>query len=118
MNHQDWEPITFTKMNPNAPTIIKTKVAKQNVNTTSTTIKCEKIYDPKDPGAEPEIKPIMITSEFGKQICTARSAKKLTQKQLANKLCIPFQIISEYEMGKGVYNINYVNKIKQFIKNE
>ena len=116
MNHQNWDPVILTKTNPNASNVTKTKVAKQNINNNSTAIKCEKIYDPKDPTAEPDIKPIMVTSEFGKQIVTARCAKQLTQKQLANQLCIPSQIITEYEMGKGVYNINYVNKINQFIK--
>jgi ribosome-binding protein aMBF1 (putative translation factor) len=117
MNHQNWESVTITKTNPNAPTIVKTKIAKQHINKNLTTVKCEKLYDQTEPGAEPEIKPIMVTHEFGKQIASTRLEKNLTQKQLANQLSIPHNIISQYEKGKGVYNINYVNKIKRFINN-
>jgi len=117
MNHQNWETVNLGKKNPNAPSVVKTKVAKQKINNNLTTVKCEKLYDPKEPEAEPEIKPIMVTRDFGKQIASTRLEKQLTQKQLANQLCIPHNIISEYEMGKGVYNINYVNKIKRFINN-
>jgi ribosome-binding protein aMBF1 (putative translation factor) len=113
MNHQNWETVNLGKQKSVAPNV--KKVAKQNVNNNLTSVKCEKIYDPKDPDAEPEIKPVKVTRDFGKEIAKARLAKQLTQKQLANQLCIPHNFITEYEMGKGVYNINYINKIKKFI---
>ena len=113
MNHQQWDPVILTKK-PKATTVTNT-VAKQNINKTSTTITCEKIYDPNNPSAEPEIRPVMIDKEFGKQIVDARCALKLTQKQFAAAICIPANIISEYEKGQGVRNGNYVDKIKKFI---
>lgn len=114
MDRQQWEPVILTKKNPNANKVTTT-IAKQNINKTSTAITCEKLYDPNNPDAEPEIRPVMIDNEFGKQIAAARCAKKMTQKQLAAAICIPVNIISEYEKGQGVRNGNYVNKIKTYL---
>ncbi len=112
MDHQQWTPIILTK---NKPAVKTTKVVKQHINTTPNAIKMEKIYDEKNPDAEPIIKPVMIDSVFAKQMQQARVARKLTQKELANAICIPESIIKDYEQAKGVRNGNYVNKIKTFL---
>jgi len=114
MDHQNWDPVILTKKNPNANKVITT-VPKQHINKTPSAIKIEKIYDPNNPDAEPEIKPVMIDSEFGKQITAARCAKNMTQKQLATALNLPVSVINEYERGQGVRNGAYVSKIKSYL---
>jgi len=114
MEHQNWEPVILTKKNPNANKVTTT-VPKQHINKTPSAIKTEKIYDPNNPDAEPEIKPVMIDSEFGKQIAAARCAKNMTQKQLATALNLPVSVINEYERGQGVRNGAYVSKIKSYL---
>jgi ribosome-binding protein aMBF1 (putative translation factor) len=114
MDHQQWEPVILTKKNPNANKVTTT-VPKTHINNNQTAIKTEKIYDPNKPEADPEIRPVMINSEFGKKISEARCARKLNQKQLAAALCIPAHVINEYERGQGVHNVAYVNKIKTYL---
>jgi ribosome-binding protein aMBF1 (putative translation factor) len=114
MDHQQWDPVILKKTNPNA-TKVTTTVPKQHINKAQSAIKTEKIYDPNNPDAEPEIKPVMIDSEFGKQIATARCAKNMTQKQLAAAINLPVNVINEYERGQGVRNGTYVSKIKSYL---
>jgi ribosome-binding protein aMBF1 (putative translation factor) len=114
MDHQNWDPVVLTKKNPNANKQTAT-VPKQNINKTPNAIKVEKIYDSENPNAEPEIKPVMIDIEFGKQIAAARCAKKMTQKELAAAINIPAHVITDYERGQGVRNGNYVSKIKNYL---
>lgn len=114
MDHQQWDPLIITKKNPTANKVTTT-VPKQHINRTASAIKTEKIYDPNNPDAEPEIKPVMIDAEFGKQIATARCAKKMTQKELAAAINLPVSVITDYERGQGVRNGAYVSKIKKYL---
>lgn len=112
MDHQQWTPIIFTNKNTNKET---TTVPKQNINKNPNTIKTKKIYDPDNPNAEPDIRPVLINAEFGKKIAEARCVKKLNQKDLAVATNIPVSVINEYERGQGVYNSTYVNKLKKYL---
>jgi ribosome-binding protein aMBF1 (putative translation factor) len=113
-SHQDWTPVILSKhTKPNNSN--KTKIVKQNVNTQSDGIKVKKVWDPKDPTNEPDIRPVMIAREFGQQIQQARIAKGMTQKQLANAISIPVSIINDYEQCKGVHNSSHISKIKKYL---
>ena len=112
-HHQDWEPVVLSKCTK--PDITKNKVIKNNINTQSSCIKVNKIWDQSDSNTEPEIRPVMITREFGQQIQQARIAKGMTQKQLANAICIPVSIINNYEQSKGTHNSNHISKIKKYL---
>ncbi len=114
MDHQNWDPVIIKKSNPNANKVTTT-VPKQHINRTPNAIKMEKTYDPDNPDAEPDVKPVMIDMEFGKQIVAARCAKKMTQKQLAAAINLPVNVINEYERGQGVRNGAYVSKIKNYL---
>jgi ribosome-binding protein aMBF1 (putative translation factor) len=61
------------------------------------------------------IKPVMVTKEFGQLIQTHRNLLKMNREYLANKLSIPVSIISSYENGTGIRNGTYINKIKKFL---
>jgi ribosome-binding protein aMBF1 (putative translation factor) len=106
-SHQDWTPVILSKHTK--------KVVKHNINSQSTGIKVKKIWDEQEPNTEPEIHPIMITRKFSQQIQQARIAKSMTQKQLANAICIPVSIINDYEQCKGIHNSSHISKIKKYL---
>jgi len=113
MSFQDWKPVIIgnkSDIKSNSP---PKKSAGFVINTNGITVKKE--YDPNDPNAEPEIKPVMIDKEFGQKITKARTAKKLTQQQLATTLSLPLSTIKDYEAGKGVRNGGIVDKINRWI---
>jgi ribosome-binding protein aMBF1 (putative translation factor) len=110
MSFQDWDPVVLRKNTPVVKKEIKTKTKGQE---TMNTVK--KIYDPNDPDAEPEIKPVMVGQSFGMKMRNARCAKQLTQKQLAHALSLPESIIVHYEQGTAVRNGQYIGKIKRYL---
>lgn len=54
-----------------------------------------------------------ISTELKTAIMKARTAKGLTQKQLAQQLNMQPQVINEYESGKGVPNNAIIAKIEK-----
>lgn len=109
MSFQDWEPVVLRK---NTPVVKK----EQKLHTTSTMNTVKKIYDPENPNAEPEIKPVLVGREFGQKMRDMRCAKKMTQKQLANALSLPETIINHYELGTAVRNGQHIGTIKRYLK--
>jgi ribosome-binding protein aMBF1 (putative translation factor) len=112
--YQDWTPVVLTKRTRTKSGNTQT-VPKQHINKTSNGIKVEKLWDPKDPNAEPETRPVMVSKELGQQIQKARTEREMTQRELASAISIPSTVINDYERGEGVYNITHVNKIKKFL---
>ena len=47
------------------------------------------------------------------QIAHARTAKKMTQKELATKLNMPVKVVQQYESGKAVPNGAIINKLNR-----
>jgi putative transcription factor len=96
MDHQDWKPVILRKSERktrhyNAPGYKK----KKNI-------------DSDDPDA-----PKTLGMSAGKQIQQGRSAKKMTQKQLAQKINVRPNLIAEYEQGKVVPSRAVLNKINR-----
>lgn len=56
-----------------------------------------------------------ISSSIAKKIAKARCEKKMTQKELANALYLPFKIIQDYEAGKAIPNPLVLNKIERIL---
>ena len=100
MSHQDWEPTVLKKTN-SKPNSIKPKTDKPNV---------QEALDVSEP-----IK--FFTPSMGKKIASLRTEQKLTQEQLAQKLCISKQVIQSLEQGKEKYNGNLVSKLKRVLGN-
>lgn len=50
------------------------------------------------------------------QIQQARQAKKLTQKELAQKMNVPLTVVSQYEIGTAVYDGAMLQKFKKFLQ--
>lgn len=86
MIYQDWTPVVLTKN--------KQKVTTQNKNSKPEIIEEDDI---------PKLN--KISKEYSLAIINGRNALNLTQKQLAQKLCIKDNIIKEYENG-NVINFN------------
>lgn len=98
MEHQDWKPVILRKNNTKPPP----PKAQSNA-------KFKKIDsdDPKPPQT--------LNHSVKIRIQQGRVAKKLTQKQLAQKLNLPVQIIAEYESGKAIPNRQILSKIGRVI---
>lgn len=54
-----------------------------------------------------------VSLNMAKKIAQARCDKKITQKELANMLSLPFKTIQEYESGKAIPNHLIINKIEK-----
>jgi putative transcription factor len=54
-----------------------------------------------------------VSAELRIALQQARTAKKLTQKQLATQLNMQVQIINEYESGKAVPNNQVISKFER-----
>ena len=104
-DHQDWKTIVVKKPKEN---IDNSK--KKPSNTVLKNISLEKKADSDD------LHHKQLTLELRQSIMKGRSAKSLTQKQLANAINLPIQIISDIESGKAIYNAGHINKIKRHLK--
>ena len=107
-DHQDWETLyvnckTTTKGNKKVPESKKKYIPNP-----------EKKLDKQIENGK--LKHNVVDSDFSKKVQQKRLSMGLTQKQLATKLNIPVQTISEIENGKAKHNQQIVNKIKRIIK--
>ena len=62
---------------------------------------------------EDTFKHATVSLSMSKRIAQARCEKKMTQKDLANALSLPFKIIQDYEAGKAIPNHIVLNKIEK-----
>ena len=105
LDHQDWKTIIIKNPKKN---VANSK--KKIDNNTLKKISIEKKADADD------LHHKQLTVDLRQSIQKARCAKSLTQKQLANNINLPLQIISDIESGKAIYNAQYINKIKRHLK--
>ena len=106
LSHQDWKTIVVKKDKKDN---IKNSKKKPS-NTTLKNISVEKKAE------EGNLEQKKYFLELRQSIMKGRSAKSLTQKQLANSINLPLQVISDIESGKGVCNPQHINEIKRFLK--
>ena len=122
---QDWNPVGWNKtgerrreetksqhlndqMRKNNTLSLKKNVTNKNqVEATIDSRKLEK--------EEETFKHATISSSISKKIAKARCDKKMTQKELANALYLPFKIIQDYEAGKAIPNPLVLNKIEKIL---
>lgn len=124
MNNQDWTEVKWDKRGQrptgeskkifmtnqirknNVISTVKPTSANQNQINTVTNIK--KIEKEEDTFIHKT-----VTLNMSKKIAQARCNKKITQKELANMLSLPFKIIQDYEAGKAIPNHVIINKIEK-----
>ena len=110
--HQDWEPVVLKK----APQQTKDNnkgLANKNYkpNSNSNTVVPKKLLD--DDLDHFEIK--TVSRSLSVQIQQARNLKKMTQKDLANKLNTQPSVIQSYENGKAVPNGEFLAKMSKIL---
>ena len=60
--------------------------------------------------------PLMeVTVELKVAMQQARVAKGMSQKDLANKMCVPTQVIHSYENGKAIPNNAFIARMETFL---
>ena len=104
-NHQDWKTVIVSK-----PKTDEKSSKKKPSNITLKNVSVEKKAE------EGNLEQKKYTLELRQSIMKGRSAKSLTQKQLASSINLPIQVISDIESGKALYNPQHINKIKRFLK--
>ena len=56
-----------------------------------------------------------VSLSMGKRIAQIRNEKKMTQKDLANAMCVPIKIIQDYEASKAIPNHVIINKMEKIL---
>ena len=98
-NFQDWETVTFKK-GPNK------KNNKDAPKLSDEEIRLRKVENSEDPQKQNK-----MNLKHCQLIQQGRLQKKVTQKDLANKLNVDVNTLSQYENGKIVPNRQILNKI-------
>jgi putative transcription factor len=107
MSHQDWTPVVFKK---------KSKDEKDKPsNSTPSTSSLSNIGIYKAASDDDMKKTKYVSKNTSQAIMNARSEKKMTQKELAQKCNMDISIINEIERGACVYNASHVNKIQSVL---
>ena len=115
--HQDWEPVVLRK----TPQQLK-DMSKGNVNKSIT----NKNYKPNSNNLTTVSKNLLnddldhfeiktVSRSLSVQIQQARNLKKMTQKDLANKLNTQPSVIQSYENGKAVPNGEFLAKMSKIL---
>ena len=104
-NHQDWKTIIIKNPKQNV------KNSKKKINNTNL-----KKISIENKANNDELKHKPISTDLRMSIQKARCSAGLTQKELAQKINVSHQIISDIESGKAIYNGSHINKLKRFLK--
>ena len=108
MDHQDWKPVILSK--PKKHIVEKTTVVKKNLNSNSIVNLNSKKME------EEDVKIEYVPKSVGIEIQKARSLLKLSQQDLANKLCVKKNIINDLESGKILKSNNVIRKALNILK--
>lgn len=122
---QDWEPVGWNKVGEKRREQTKTTYLNDQMRKNNTTslkknvsnkTQIEPILNARKIEKEEEtFKHATISSSVSKRISKARCDKKMTQKDLANALYLPFKVIQDYEAGKAIPNHLVLNKIEKIL---
>lgn len=109
MQHQDWKSVVLKNINAvpkNAPKNIvkKEDLPRSNVNSSV------KLYE-----NDEVLKIKYVPKDISQLIINGRVTMKLTRKDLANKLNLKEDIITNIETGKAIYDGNQIARIKKLL---
>jgi putative transcription factor len=110
LSHQDWKPVTLNRVY--TPTE-KLKNAQRSGQTTSVSRNPLQNKSAKLDSETENFNIVKSGLTLGKEIQQGRSAKKLTQKQLATMLNEKPQVIQQYENGQAIPNPQIINKLQK-----
>lgn len=107
MSHQDWTPVVFNKKSDNK---------KENATSSSSSSSSLSNVGVYKAASDDDVKKTKYVSKTTSQaIMSARTEKKMTQKELAQKCSMDVSIVNEIERGTCVYNATHVNKIQSVL---
>jgi putative transcription factor len=110
LSHQDWKPVTLHR------TYTADEKLKNAQRTGQTTSVNKNTLQNKSAKLDAETENFTIVKSgltLGKEIQQGRTAKKLTQKQLATMLNEKPQVIQQYENGQAIPNPQIINKLQK-----
>jgi putative transcription factor len=108
MSHQDWTPVVFGSKK-------KSKDEKDAEKTTSSSSSLSNVGVYKAASDDDVKKTKYVSKNTSQAIMSARTEKKMTQKELAQRCNMDVSIINEIERGVCVYNATHVNKIQSVL---
>ncbi len=109
MSHQDWKPVVINKGASTKKVINSDENVTKRTIWNNTQVPNSKKIEENAKDGDLTIPKICPTLKL--EIQKARTAKKLTQKQLAFECQMPEQTIKNYENGKGIPNPQELVKI-------
>ena len=128
---QEWEPVVFHKNGARGPTTSKTdhmnaqkragrmraqlKMGKTNNAAVSMSgrVGVEQNMCKLEEGGEETFRHAKVNNELRSAISRARTAKGLTQKQLAGMLNVRVSMIADYEAGKAIPNPQFIVRLER-----
>ncbi len=111
MSHQDWTPVVFNKKSNDGKDT--GKPSSSSSSSSSSSLSNVGVYKA---ASDDDVKKTKYVSKNTSQaIMSARTEKKMTQKELAQKCNMDVSIINEIERGACVYNATHVNKIQSVL---
>ena len=113
MSHQDWTPVVFGSNKSHDNKNDNKKGCEKEKATSSSSLSNVGVYKAT---SDDDVKKTKYVSKTTSQaIMSARTEKKMTQKELAQKCNMDVSIINEIERGTCVYNATHVNKIQSVL---
>ena len=119
MDHQDWKIVDVgnpalkkLRSSSNQPKEIQSKNLKNNSSSLQGT---GKKFKEDEEGFTSLKKDDFVGGTIGKQISQFRCAKKISQKDLANKLNVLPSVVQSYENGKALKNNSMLAKIEKVL---
>ena len=111
MSHQDWTPVVFGSKKKSKDENEKGKPTSSS--SSSSSLSNVGVY--KSISDDDVKKTKYVSKNTSQAVMSARSEKKMTQKELAQKCNMDVSIINEIERGTCVYNATHVNKIQSVL---
>ncbi len=132
MEHQDWNYITWDKTGKKSSESKKDYVERQvklgsknvksvlssaAVNKNKNTVSNDRLLNRKIEEESEDFRVKRVSMSIAKNIAKKRVELKMSQKELAQKLCLSESIIRDYEKidGKATYNPAILNKIEKIL---
>ena len=112
MSHQDWTPVVFSNKSDKKSNSEKSSSSSSFSSSTSS-LSNVGVYKAASDDDVKKTKYVLKTTS--QAIMSARTEKKITQKELAQKCNMDVSIINEIERGACVYNAAHINKIQSVL---
>lgn len=115
--HQDWNPVVLKKSQKQLQEMNKGKVPTKIINNknyqanSSSTQLSKKVLDENNDNFKIET----VSRNLSVQIQQARTAKKISQKDLANQLNTQVSVIQSYENGKATPDGVFLSKMSKIL---